>query len=178
MYILSNLWYTIHVPTFFYFGRRFTLYTQNDYDKINQQIKKRLFLFLIPVLILTGLVVYSFILRIKWLTMGLTILLGAMIIFVHGMYIGPLTSYKKHLSNALMGRTRTTTGAFKEMDEKEVVREGVRYFPMLITVGDISSPEDDRLFYYDASLPRPSFKVGEMMTITSHDKYVANYAII
>ena len=34
----------------------------------------------------------------------------------------------------------------------------------------MENPEDDRLFYYDANLPRPDWKIGEMLTVTAHDK--------
>ena len=50
------------------------------------------------------------------------------------------------------------------------LRDGVKYYPMMISVGDMENPEDDRLFYFDANLPRPDWKTGEMLTVTAHDK--------
>ena len=65
---------------------------------------------------------------------------------------------------------RELTGAFKEMEEGTVVRDGVRYYPVLLNVGNMEGEEDDRLFYYDANLPRPDWRRGEMLTVTAHDK--------
>ena len=59
---------------------------------------------------------------------------------------------------------------FKEMETQIVMRDGVQYYPMMISVGDMEDPEDDRLFYYDAYLPRPDWKPGELLTLTAHDK--------
>ena len=86
-----------------------------------------------------------------------------------------MIAYGRHLDEVLHGRVRTLTGAFKEMDEGTVVREGVTYHPMLLSVGDMDSPEDDRLFYFDANLPRPDWQRGEKLTIVSHDKAVGRW---
>lgn len=139
---------------------------------IRAQLRKRLLLVSLPSLVLLAGIIVSFIFRIKALTMALTLVLGAGLIFSYSMLIYPVYAYKWHLNNVLHGRTRTLTGAFKEMEEGDVIREGVHYYPMLLNVGDMQSPEDDRLFYFDANLPRPNWQAGEMLTITSHDKAV------
>ena len=82
----------------------------------------------------------------------------------------PVIAYGRHLDEVLHGRVRQLTGAFKEMEEGAVVRDGVQYYPMTLNVGDMESQEDDRLFYYDANLPRPDWKRGEQITVTAHDK--------
>ncbi len=151
------------------------MYTEQDYSAISAQFKKRVLVASIPAVLLLGGIVWSFIVRIKWLTMLLTALTGAYCVFMHGMLIAPIAAYRRHIANALTGRTRKTTGIFKEMETTAVQREGVQYFPMLITVGDPADPEDDRLFYYDANLPRPDWTSGQKLTITSHDKFVADW---
>ena len=102
--------------------------------------------------------------------MALSVLLGAGCIFCYGLLLSPVIAYRKHLDEVLHGRVRSTTGAFKEMETQIVMRDGVKYYPMMISVGDMENPEDDRLFYYDANLPRPDWKSGEMLTVTAHDK--------
>ena len=82
--------------------------------------------------------------------MGLTILLGAFMIFSYGLLLYPVIAYGRHLDEVLHGRVRQLTGAFKEMEEGAVVRDGVQHYPMTLNVGDMESQEDDRLFYYDA----------------------------
>ena len=146
------------------------MYTEQDYRDICGQIRQRSFALGIPAVLLLAGVIVSFVFRVKPLTMGLSVLLGVFCIFGYGMLLYPVIAYGRHLDEVLHGRVRSTTGAFKEMEEQAVMRDGVKYYPMMLSVGDMENPEDDRLFYYDANLPRPDWKVGEMLTVTAHDK--------
>ena len=146
------------------------MYTEQDYADISNQLKSRWTALGIPALALLAAVVASFVLRIRWLTIGLSLVLGVFCIFSYGMLLSPVIAYRRHLDEVLHGRVRSTTGAFKEMEAQTVMRDGVKYYPVMISVGDMENPEDDRLFYYDANLPRPDWKVGEMLTVTAHDK--------
>ncbi|MBR4538998.1 MAG: hypothetical protein IKO52_09150 [Clostridia bacterium] len=152
------------------------MYTEQDYQDIRGQIKRRFFALGIPALALLAAVIVSFVFRIKWLTMVLSLVLGAGCIFCHGMFLSPVIAYGRHLDEVLHGRVRSTTGAFKEMETQTVMRDGVKYYPMMISVGDMENPEDDRLFYFDANLPRPDWKIGEMLTVTAHDKSMGAWA--
>ena len=146
------------------------MYTEQDYADIRGQVKRRFLALSVPAALLLAGVIVSFVLRIRWLTTGLSLLLGVLCIFGYGMLLSPVIAYRRHLDEVLHGRVRSTTGAFKEMEEQAVLRDGVRYYPMMLSVGDMENPEDDRLFYYDANLPRPDWKIGEMLTVTAHDK--------
>ena len=146
------------------------MYTEQDYQDICAQVNKRWAALLIPsVLALAGIIV-SFVFRQKIVTIMLTALLGAGFIFCYGLFLAPVIAYRRHLDEVLHGKVRQTTGAFKEMEQESVLREGVRYYPMMINVGRMDDPEDDRLFYYDANLPRPDWQAGDMLTVTAHDK--------
>ena len=146
------------------------MYTEQDYQDIREQLKQRLLALGIPAVLLLAGVIVSFVFRIRWLTIALSLLLGAGCIFSYGMLLYPVIAYERHLDEVLHGRVRSTTGAFKEMESQTVMRDGVKYYAMMISVGDMEDPEDDRLFYYDANLPRPDWKIGEMLTLTAHDK--------
>ncbi len=146
------------------------LYTEQDYTDIRGQIKRRSLALGAPAALLLAAVIASFVFRIRWLTMALSIVLGVWCIFGYGMLLYPVIAYGRHLDEVLHGRVRSATGAFKEMESVAVMRDGVKYYPMMISVGDMENPEDDRLFYYDANLPRPDWKIGEMLTVTAHDK--------
>ncbi len=146
------------------------MYTEQDYNEIRGQIRQRSVALGVPAALLLAGVIVSFVFRIKWLTMALSVVLGAFCIFGYGMLLYPVIAYGRHLDEVLHGRVRSATGAFKEMEEQAVMREGVMYYPMMISAGDMANPEDDRLFYYDANLPRPDWKVGDMLTVTAHDK--------
>lgn len=146
------------------------MYTEQDFRDIQAQIKKRLLLLAIPTALLLAGIVVSLVFRIQALTIVLTAVLGCMWIFCYGLLLAPLRAYERHLDDVLHGITRTTTGAFKEMEEQVVDRDGVKYYPMMLNVGSMEDEADDRLFYYDANLPRPDWKPGEMLTVTAHDK--------
>ncbi len=146
------------------------MYTEQDYQDIRAQLKQRLLALGIPAFLLLAAIIVSFVYRVRWLTTALSLILGAGCIFSYGLLLAPVIAYKRHLDEVLHGRVRSTTGAFKEMESQTVMRDGVKYYPMMISVGDMEDPEDDRLFYYDANLPRPEWKSGEMLTVTAHDK--------
>lgn len=152
------------------------MYTEKDYQDILAQLKGRLTAIGIPAAVLLIGVIVSFILRIRYLTMGLSLVLGAGLIFCWGLLLAPLFAYKKHLENVMHGRVRTATGAFKEMEEQAVIRDGVSFYPFMINVGNMQDEEDDRLFYYDANLPRPDWQPGETLTVTAHDKAVGAWS--
>ena len=148
------------------------LYTEQDFSHIKNQKKNRLLLLWLPVLPLLAALIYSLVIRQEWLTVALTILTGCYLLFTHGLLVAPVIAYYQHMDQVMHGRTRTITGAFKEMDETPVLREGVRYYAMLLNVGRMEEEEDDRLFYYDANLPRPDWQKGDQLTLTYHDKAV------
>ena len=148
------------------------MYSEQDYREISAQLRKRWIVLLVPCALLLAAVIACFILRSRLLTTALTMLLGFGFIFCYGLFISPVAAYRRHLDDVLFGRVRQITGAFKEMEETAVLREGVQYYPMLINVGNMQEPEDDRLFYYDANLPRPEWQVGDRLVITAHDKAV------
>ena len=151
------------------------MYTEKDLQDISAQLTKRRCAVWVPAAVLGAAVVVCFVLRIEWLTNVLALLLGAGLIFGLGIWVRPVSMYRKHLNNVLHGRTRELTGQFKEMENETVVRDGVKYYPMTLTVGDPEKPVDDRLFYYDANLPRPDWQAGETLTVTSHDKELGNW---
>ena len=148
------------------------MYTEKDYADIRAQLHRRLLICGIPALVAMAGIIVAACFRVQWLTMGGTLLVGAYAIFCYSMLLYPVIAYGRHLKNVMHGRVRTLTGAFKEMEEGTVIRDGVHYYPMLLNVGNMDSMEDDRLFYFDANLPRPDWKQGEMLTVTSHDKAV------
>ena len=153
------------------------MYTQQDFDQNHAQLKKRWIFLAVPAAILLGLVVYSFVVRNETLTITLSLLLAFGFIFGYGMFVSPLAAYERHLNDALKGRTRKVTGAFKSMDESPVMRDGVSYYPMLLSVGDMAKDENDRLFYFDSNIERPNFVVGQTVTVTTHDKFVCDFSV-
>ena len=154
------------------------MYTEQDYQSNRKQLKKRAIALGIPAVILLAGVIWSFIVRIKLLTMGLTIVLGIYSIFCYGMLLFPIIAYGKHMHELLHGRTHQLTGAFKEMGADRMLRDGVEFFPVIINVGKMDNPEDDRLLYYDANLTLPVWQIGDKLTFTVHDKSIGKWEAV
>ncbi len=151
------------------------MYQQEDLRFVSAQERKRTALCLLPVGALLAGVVLSFLHREKGLTIALFILAGFITLFCHGVLIAPVTAYKKHLSYALGGRTRSTEGSFLRFGEHPVERDGVRFIPVSVRVERTGSEGDERLLYYDANLPLPSWKAGDFLQLDSHDKAIVRW---
>ncbi len=151
------------------------MYQISDWEENRLKLRRRLLALLLPMIPLLAGIVVSLLpnIRLQWLTILLTILGGAAAIFCYGMFIGPIVSYSRHLKNVLEGRWRETTGCLREIGSQSCFREGVEYYPMPINIGDKGDEADDRLFYYDVHKGMPPFSLGDMITVVSHDKAVA-----
>lgn len=149
------------------------MYQPSDYQENRDQLRRRATAVGAPAVALLALTLLSFFLR--WpqaVTMILCVLLCSHIIFCYTMFISPVLAYGQHIDHALNGRVRDAQGAFVQMEDQAVLREGLYFYPMTINVGDKGLAEDDRLFYYDANLPRPAWQPGEQLVITSYDNRV------
>ena len=151
------------------------MYTKQDFDDLTAQLKKRRLILSLPCILLLGLIVYSLIIRLMWLTIALSILLGIILIFGITMFISPVSVYRRHVDHALYGRVRKTEGCLKEMEETPVWRDGLMLLPLIININDMKNEEDDRLFYYDGRRPLPGWDVGQRLLLTSYDKLITDW---
>lgn len=152
------------------------MYREQDFEEISAQLRTRRAALLSAVGAVLALAIVSFALR--WpqaVTAGLTIVALCAFIFCYAMFVYPLRAYRKHIDQALHGHTHTTQGVFTEMEADSVVREGVRLVPFTVNVGAGVRDDGNRLFYYDANLPRPDWQAGETLLITSHDNRVTDW---
>ncbi len=152
-----------------------TVYTHQDYASLCAQKNKRLLLLLVPCLLLLGAVIYSFVIRVQWLTTLLTIVLGTVLLFGYTMFLAPVIAYLNHVDHALNGKVRQTTGWLKEVEEAAVWREGLEVIPLMININRMENEEDDRLFYWDARRPLPPWHLGGQVTLTSYDKLITDW---
>lgn len=151
------------------------MYQETDLQSIRQQMHRRILIWLIPEAALLALVVYSFILRIEWLTSLLFALLLAVILFSVTLFILPVRRYLHFVMNALHGRNRVDTAAFDTVDAETVVREGVRCHPITMRADTIKEELDERSYYWDANLPLPDWQKGEYIRLRSHEKMVTGW---
>ncbi len=150
------------------------MYTQSDLEQTLAQKKKRWMLLAVPEAVLVAVIVYSLVIRQEWLTSLTSCVAGALLIFVYDLAIKPLSCYARHLQGVLQGRTRTLEGTFKQLDMQPSVVDGVYYRGMIVSAGDPTDEEDDRLFYYDTEKPLPQLQPGDKLRVTYHDREVAN----
>lgn len=151
------------------------MYSSQNVKDITSQLQKRKFLLAIPLVLLLAGVVASFLHRVQWLTILLFILCCFVLIFCWGLFLSPLHQYRKFLQSAVHGQNRTMEGYFKRFVDEKSERDGVYFIPLFINISNSGEEEDDRLFYFDANLPLPDWKVGEKLSITSQDKTVISW---
>ena len=152
------------------------MYSDENLQQCRDHFRKTAVRVLVPVAVLFVLMIVSFVLR--WsqaLTVILSIMCFSLLAFGWLGFCVPLRQYRKHVEHALNGRTRQTEGRFMSMEEEPVTREGLRFYPFMINVGEQQLPKDDRLFYYDALLPRPAWQPGQRLCITSYDNRVTDW---
>ena len=151
------------------------MYTQSDLEEISAQLRRRIGLWTLPQLPLMAALIYTLIIRHQMLTTAVSVLMGWIAIFAAGISIAPVAAYRKFLRGLIIGRKREMSGIFKGFDQDTVMRDKVRYVPLMLNVGDIDEPKDDRLFYWDTNLPLPDWQLGDKLWISSHDKSVADW---
>lgn len=149
------------------------MYTEQDLIAIRAQQKKRWIYLTIPCLVLLAVIVYSLTVRIQWLTIGATILLGTLFLFIYEMTIKPLHCYEIHLSNALHGRKRELDCTYHSIDADLSVVDGVNYYAMTVLQPDEKGDPFERMLYWDALKPAPALKPGDKLHIIYHDRMVA-----
>lgn len=154
------------------------MYDETDLNRAEEVVRKTRLLMLIPALLLLGGVVWSFIVRIKWLTILLSILAGCWIIFIRQIFLLPRRGYRQHIDRALHDAKKEAEGRYLRMETTPVERDNVMYYAFYLNVGEKQDPADDRLFYYDAFKPLPCWQSGDRLHVISYDKFVSSYKVI
>jgi hypothetical protein len=156
------------------------LYQQEDRVAVRAEAKKRWLVTVLPgaLLFVAGLAVFIIcqIGRQDWgwiFACGCTIVGGAYVLFLYGVYLRPVLTYQKHVNYMLDGRKRETVGLLQDVAQEVTDRDGLDWYAMTVNVGEKNDPEDERLFYLDALKPRPDIPPGTRVRVLSHDKTVA-----
>ena len=154
-----------------------TIYTENDLNAIKQQKHRRWIALLIPCVILLAVMIYSFVIRLEWLTSAATIVIGAILIGGYDFFVKPLVCYEKHLKNCLQGRTRACDLPFISLSENVDVVDGVRCRQLLCEDFDAKGRPYERLFYFDAEKQLPDIQPEQTVHIVHHDLMVADISL-
>ena len=142
-----------------------SLFSAQDQAAIRAQLKKRLLLVLIPVLVLLGAAIYFAIQRNEVVTDVLTIVSLAVLIFCYDLFLKPLRCYQRHLAVDL---------PFLAISDDISLVDGVPYRAMTCTDLDAKGRPYDRLFYFDAEKPFPAIAAGETVRVVHHELDVSD----
>lgn len=153
------------------------MYTEQELLSNHAQQKKRwIILGGVCSVILAG-VVYSLTIRSEALTTGLTLLMGALLIFFYDLTIKPLHCYSIFLTHVLHGRTRELDCTFISADVDVSVVDGVKYYALTLEQQDDKGEPFERMLYWDVQKPLPQLEGGERLHIVYHDRMVANLTV-
>lgn len=156
------------------------LHGEQDRHKNDKRIRQLLLLFGALAAIAAVLIALSFVYRdatymhnvnetkSQVLTIGVTLLFGAIIIFFWSMKLTPHLHYRRYLHEVYQGLSRVVEGQVVSFGDYAVFRDGLFFYPMVVNVGDLKNVEDERLLYIDARLPRPDVQAGTWVRMQAH----------
>jgi len=161
------------------------LYTPADLEQARaEQTRRRLWVWL-PAALLFAAAILSFVwFRLRhdvsgwWVTGLITILGGAYALFMNGVYLHPVTLYRRHLEYMLGDRLRETTGRLVSVNPVPADHEGLDCLSLVLNVGPADAAEDERLFYLDALKTLPACEPGAILRIHSNNRMVAGIEIL
>lgn len=137
-----------------------------------QRLKRRTLVLLLAAVIAAPAIVCA-VLRLQILTMILSFLCGAWLIFSFDCLLRPLKKYERHMTDCLHGRTHEVPVYFRAITDEESLVDGV-YFRAVETVEAEGDKPSERLFYWDSRLPWPDYAEGKKLLVTYHDHAIAD----
>lgn len=164
------------------------LHGKKDSHRNDVRIRRVLILFGIITLIAAAAVTVSLIWReptslnnpnempSQIITIGVTLLWGVIIIFFWSMKMTPLMSYRRYLKECYQGLSRYEEGVITQVDQQTTFRDGLSFYGMILNVGDLDNPEDERLLYWDPQLGEPPVKEGDRVRVRAHGNDVIGIA--
>ena len=109
------------------------------------------------------------------ITIAITLVWGALVIFLWGMKLSPRLSYRKYLKEIHGGLSRYEEGIITSVDEQTSFRDGLSFYGMILNIGDLENPEDERLLYWDAQLGKPTVSAGDKLRIHAHGNDIIGF---
>jgi hypothetical protein len=141
------------------------LYSEKDINQINAQLKKRYTIIFIVFAIIIVLVIWSFIVRIEWLSMVSVFLAGVTLVFGIDLFCLPLHRYRKLMTSALTGRTHVGTFEFKQAEADVSMVDGISCRSLIFLGEPDKHGSREQRFYWDANHPLPDFHPGDQITL-------------
>ena len=156
------------------------MYTEADHNDVRAQLKKRWLVAALPSALLFLVAVAVFAVcqtrRQDWgwiFACAATIVSGAYLLFLYGVYVRPMRLYSRHIGYMLTGHQRETKGVLAEVSDRPVDKDGLDWYAVTVNVGEKGDPEDDRLLYYDALKGKLEIPLGTQVVALSNDKMIS-----
>lgn len=156
------------------------LHGETDTQRNNARIRRVLIVFAV----LTAIAIAGIVASLIWrdathmhnpnetasqiVTIAITLVWGAIVIFFWGMKLTPLLCYRRFLREIRGGLSRDVEGVVTELDDTPAFRDGISFYRMIVNVGDLNEPEDERMLYWDAQLGKPTMAVGDRICVRAH----------
>ena len=149
------------------------LYSEKDLERINAQLKKRYLALGAALAVILAFVVWSFTLRIEWLSVVTAALFFAVGFFVIDLFCRPLLRYRSLVTSALNGRTHIGTFEFDRVEEDPSQIDGVTCRGLIFLGEADKHGIREQRYYWDGEFPLPDFRKGDQITL----KYTGNHII-
>ena len=140
------------------------LYSADALSGLNRELKSRWIVLGAAAVLLLAVFVFSFIRRIKWLSMASLIALGFFAIFWIDLYCMPGVRYRNLLRSALAGRSHTGTMPFVRLEPDPSMVDGVPCRSMIFLGDPDKHGSREQLFYWDQKIPVPDLEPGREYT--------------
>lgn len=156
------------------------LHGDADAQRNNRAIRRRLAILAITTGLMVALVTASLIWRdnthvdnvretpSQVFTIAVSALWGGFAIFFWDLKVAPYLHYRKFLRDIRTGLHRTVEGRLTRFDTQTTFRNGLGFYAVMVNIGRGDDPEDDRLLYWDASLPKPALHEGDRVLFLVH----------
>lgn len=154
------------------------MYNRKDYENACADNKKHLIILVLISVIGIAAIIYSFIVRVEWITILLTIILLCIITFHVGVFYIPSNKYKKQLYMLLNGRKREISGTLKSINKTIVKHNDLDCYTLVVKIGEVKYGDDDRVIYWEISKKMPEFIIGNSIKFTTFDKTIIGHDFV
>lgn len=159
------------------------IYTQEDLPRAQKQQKRLLTIMLAVTLFWAACITAALLLRRRvlpetaseWICIGLTVLWGAVLIFLFDLKLKPVHAYVRYLGEVTGGIRREMQGIVVSLDQEVSYRNGFDFYRLILNVDEKGDPEGERQFFFDANKPRPALVPGEAVALWYHGNDILAY---
>lgn len=151
------------------------LYSQNDITLNNKLKKQRLTWLIIVSVALLLIIIFSFVIRQKLLSVISTIVLGFFLTSYIGLIVLPIKKYEILLNEMFNGRKRENLGFIKNIGNEVLTREGVDCYQIIVKVGEDKSGDEDIILYLDAKKQLDNININDPVKFETFDRFIFSY---